>query len=186
VKYSSIAKQRNLGNFLTGDESWFFWRILILVHYGVWAAFRDDIPETLMTEIDTEKFMISIIWSISGIHSLLPLTKAMKYKCNSSSFCQHIIPDIQHNICASSHRETLNDILRPFDNVPAQNLRLYSDKIESAKAERVSHLPYSPDAAPRDFFFGYLKGKLRGAWFTKSEDLVPRYSKLSLKFRKWY
>jgi hypothetical protein len=67
--------------------------------HGVWAASRDKIPETPITKIDTEKCMISIIWSISGIHSLLALIKEMKY--NSQYFCQHVIPDIhiQQNIC---------------------------------------------------------------------------------------
>jgi hypothetical protein len=62
-----------------------------------------------MTKIDTEKCIISIIWSISGIHSLHALTKGKKY--NSECFCQHVIPDIQQNICSSSRRKTLKRIL---------------------------------------------------------------------------
>jgi hypothetical protein len=46
-----------------------------------------------MTKIDIEKYMISIIWSISGIHHLLALPKGMTSK--SQFFCQHVIPDIQ-------------------------------------------------------------------------------------------
>jgi hypothetical protein len=45
-----------------------------------------------MTTNDTKKCMISIIWFISGIHSLFALPKLMKY--NSQYFCQHVIPDI--------------------------------------------------------------------------------------------
>jgi hypothetical protein len=45
-------------NFLTEDESWF---VLEYLHYGVWAASRDDVPETLVRKTDTEKSMISII-----------------------------------------------------------------------------------------------------------------------------
>jgi hypothetical protein len=76
---------------------------------GVWAASRDELPETPMTKIDTEKSMISLIWSISRIQSLLALTKGMKY--NSQYFCQHMSPDIQQNSCLSSRRKTLKDIL---------------------------------------------------------------------------
>jgi hypothetical protein len=53
--------------------------------------------------------IISIISSISGIHSLLALTNGMKY--DSQYFFQHAIPDIQQIICSSSRRKTLKGIL---------------------------------------------------------------------------
>jgi hypothetical protein len=53
--------------------------------------------------------MISIISSISGIHSRLALTKVMTY--NSQGFRQRVIPDVQQNICSSNRRETLKGIL---------------------------------------------------------------------------
>jgi hypothetical protein len=85
--------------------------------------------------------MISIIWSISGIHSLLALTKDMKYI--SQCFCQHVIPDIhiQQNICSSSRSKTLKDILLHLDNAPAHNSRLSSEKLAFAKAQSVTHPP---------------------------------------------
>jgi hypothetical protein len=75
----------------------------------VWAAFRDEVPETLMTKIDPGKCMISVIWSFSGIHGRLALTKGMTH--NFHSFCQQVIPDIQPNICSSSRRKALKDFL---------------------------------------------------------------------------
>jgi hypothetical protein len=127
-------------NFLTWDQPWLF---LDYPHFGIWAASRDEAPKTPMTKHDTENCMISIIWSISGIHSLLRLTKGMKY--NSQYFCQHVIPHIQQNICSSSRRKSLKDILLHLDKATAHNLRPSSEKIESAKAQRVPHAPYSPD-----------------------------------------
>jgi hypothetical protein len=56
-----------------------------------------------------------------------------------------IIPDIQQNICSSSHRQTLKRILLHFDNASAYSLRLSSEKIESTKAEILPHRPHSPD-----------------------------------------
>jgi hypothetical protein len=91
-------------NFFIGEESCFF---LDYPHDDVWAASRDGVPETPMTKIDAGTCMVSIIWSISRIQSLLALTKGMKYKCNSQHFCQHVIPDIQLNICSSSRKTTL-------------------------------------------------------------------------------
>jgi hypothetical protein len=38
-----------------------WWLFLEYPHDGVWAASRDEIPETPMTRIETEKCMVSII-----------------------------------------------------------------------------------------------------------------------------
>jgi hypothetical protein len=102
-----------LCEFLDRDESCVSWEASPF-WCGVWAASRENIPETPVTKIDSVKGMISIIWFISGIHSLLALAKGMKY--NSQSFCQDVIPDIQQTICSSSHRKTLKDILVHSDN----------------------------------------------------------------------
>jgi hypothetical protein len=63
----------------------------------------------------------------------------MKY--DSQSFCQYVIPDIQQAICSSSGRKTLKGILLHLDNAPRRNSQLSSEKIESAKAQRVRQPP---------------------------------------------
>jgi histone-lysine N-methyltransferase SETMAR len=115
--------------------------------------------------------MISMIWSISGIHSLLALTKSMKD--NSQDFCQHVIPDMKQNICSSSRRKTMKGILWHLENVSAHNSRPSSEMIESGRVQRVPHLSYSPDLAPSDFFlFRYLNEKLCATSFTTSDDRI--------------
>jgi hypothetical protein len=74
-----------------------------------------------------------------------------------------MIPDIGQTICPLSRRKTLDGIFLHLDHAPVHNSRLSSEKIESAKVERVLHQPYSPDLALSDFFlFDYLKEQLRG------------------------
>jgi hypothetical protein len=115
--------------------------------------------------------MISIIWFISGIQSLLALIKGVK--SNSQYFCQHVIPDIQQNICSSSRRKTLNDSLLHLDNAKAHNSRFCSEKSESATAQRVPHPLYGPDGAPSDFLlFGSLKEEFLGMSLTWSDDFI--------------
>jgi transposase len=95
----------------------------------------------------------------------------MKY--NSQYFSQHVIPDIQQSVCSSSIRKPLKRMLLHLDNALARNSRRASEEIESPKAQRLLHPPYSPDRAPSDFvLFGYLKEKLRGTSFTTSNDLI--------------
>jgi hypothetical protein len=84
-----------------------------------------------MTKIAVEKCIISIIWSISGIHIPLALTKSIK--SNSQDFWQHITPDIQQRICPSSRRKTLKDILAHFGNAAHENPPFSPENIECAK-----------------------------------------------------
>jgi hypothetical protein len=137
-----------------------------------------------MTKIETEKRIISAIWSSSGIHSPPALNKGMKY--NSQYFYQHVIPDIQQTICSSIRSKTLKDIVLHLGNSPTHNSRLSSENIEFSAVQRVPHPFDGPDLAPSEFFlFGYLKEKLRGTSLTASEDFILTTRQFSLKFRKW-
>jgi hypothetical protein len=76
-----------------------------------------------------------------------------------------------------AHRATENtqgySILLHLDNALDCDSRLSSEKIESAKAQRVLHLHYNPGRAPSNFFlFSYMKEKLRGTSFTARDDLI--------------
>jgi hypothetical protein len=44
------------------------------------------------SKIHTEKYLILIIWSVSGIHNLLDILKGIAY--NSTSFCDSIVSDL--------------------------------------------------------------------------------------------
>jgi hypothetical protein len=61
------------------------------------ATSRDEIPEKI-NKIDTEKYVISIIWSVNGIQSLLDLPKGTTY--NSAFFCDCVMSDLVENLCA--------------------------------------------------------------------------------------
>jgi hypothetical protein len=130
-------------NFLTGPSRGFVWSIMIMV----WCLDRVQRWGTRNTndKSETEKCMISIIWSISGIPSLLALTKRIKY--NSSYFCQHVIPDlhIQQHICSPSRKIMLKNGLLHLGKAAGHNSRLSSEKIDSPKAQRVPHPAYHSD-----------------------------------------
>jgi hypothetical protein len=101
---------------------------------------KREAPETPMTKIDAQKCITLTIWPISEIQSPFPLTK--RIKSHPQHLSQHLIPDIQRGACSSNRRRTSNDILSRLGNALAHNSWLSSEKIESAKAERVSHAPY--------------------------------------------
>jgi hypothetical protein len=66
------AQSTGFDRLITGDESWFY---LSYLHESAWAASRDQLPENVSQKIDTEKCLISVLWSINGIHSLANVPK---------------------------------------------------------------------------------------------------------------
>jgi transposase len=65
-------REKNFMDIMTGDESWFF---LHDPHASAWAGSRDDLPVRIKPEIDAEKCLISVRWSVNGIHSPLDVPK---------------------------------------------------------------------------------------------------------------
>jgi hypothetical protein len=78
------CQQINFVTLLTGDESLSF---LEHLESRIWAASRDEISENVKTKL-IRKSMISIIWNITGIKSLIALPKGMKY--NRQSFVNNL------------------------------------------------------------------------------------------------
>jgi histone-lysine N-methyltransferase SETMAR len=65
------------------------------------------------------------------------------------------------------------DNARPHSSESSRNC------IQSARAERLSHPPYSPGLAPSDsFLFGYIKEELTDYDFRKREELKSAIIKI--------
>jgi histone-lysine N-methyltransferase SETMAR len=154
-------QQNNFDLVITGDESWFF------VHYpneSVWAGSRDGIPVRIKQTIDTEKCLISVLWSANGIHSLVDILKGESY--NSSFFCSVIVPSLVEDICSGSRRRSLKGFYVDLDNARPHNSRQSNDCLQSTKARRMPQLAYSPDLTPSDFFlFGFFQETTPGRPF---------------------
>jgi hypothetical protein len=137
---------------ITGDEFWFY-------SYNrpdaAWAASRDELPERIEGKIDTEKCLISVLWSLNGIHHLIDVPRGMKY--DSSSFCDAVMPGF---------------IQKSTSNTRPPNCRQSQECIQASKAKRLPHPVDSPDLAPSDFFlFGYLKENLTVFHCTTRDEL---------------
>jgi hypothetical protein len=94
VTYSSIllevleeAQGIGVERVITGDESLFF---LSYPHDSAWATSRDELSERMSHKIDTEKCLISIFWSVNGIHTLIDVSKGSTD--NRTFFCDQVIP----------------------------------------------------------------------------------------------
>jgi hypothetical protein len=148
----------NFDTIPTGDEFWFDFEY---PYPAAWAEARDLVPTRTEQKIDAEKCLISVIWSVNGIHRLLDVSKGTTY--SSTFFCQSVLLDLIQNLEAYSRRRILKGLFVHWDNTRPHNWKESSQCLKDFHAIRMPQPAYSPDLAPSDFFlFGYLKAKLQG------------------------
>ena len=92
-------RRNSFRSVITGDESWFF---LYYPRDSIWAQSRDEVPERISEKIDSEMCLISILWSVNGIHSLEDVPKGTTD--DSAFFCDIIVPSLVHVLCSDSAR----------------------------------------------------------------------------------
>jgi hypothetical protein len=149
-------RRNSFQNVITRDESWFF---LYYPRDSICAQSRDEVPEIISQQIDSEKCLISVLWSVNGMQSLEDVPKATTY--HSAFFCDIIVPSLVQGLCSDSARRSLKGCDIHFDNTRPHNSKRSTECLRTPKIKRIPQPSYSPDKAPSDFFlFGDLKEKL--------------------------
>jgi histone-lysine N-methyltransferase SETMAR len=140
---------------ITGDEWWFF-----LGHPSdsVWAASRDELPQRIKQKIDTEKCLVSILWSVKGIHTLLNVPKGTM--SNTAFFTDAVMPSLIENVQSPTRRKVLKGWLIHMHKACPHNSRRAQRCMKASRTERLRDPDYSPDLAPSNFIFRYVKEKL--------------------------
>jgi hypothetical protein len=125
VTYSSLllevleeAHRTGFERIITGDELWFF---LSYPHDSAWAPSRDELPERVSQKIDTEKCLISVFWSVNGIHTLFDVPKGSTY--NTAFFSDQVVPSLVEGITSRGRRKTLKGFMVHRDNASPHNSR---------------------------------------------------------------
>jgi hypothetical protein len=80
-------KASNFQRIITGDESCFF---LDYPRDSVWTTPDDGLSQRIKREINTKTCLISVLWSDTGIHSLLDVPKGTAY--NPAFFADAVMP----------------------------------------------------------------------------------------------
>jgi hypothetical protein len=98
-----VTKQKASGfqRIITGAESGFFF------YYpcgSVWARSHDEFPQRIKQKIHTEKCLVSILWSVNGIHSLLIMPKGTH---NTAFFADAVMANLIENVQPQTGRKTL-------------------------------------------------------------------------------
>jgi hypothetical protein len=151
-------QQNNFDRAIIGDESSFF---LDYPHESVWAESADEVPVGIKQRIDTEKCLISVLWSRNGVQSLVDIPNGES--SSSSFFCSVVVPGLVEDIHSASGRRSLKGFYVHLDNARPRNSRQSNDCLQGTKAPWMPQPVYSRDLAPSDFFlFGCLKRQLQG------------------------
>jgi hypothetical protein len=86
-------KASDFQRIITEDESWFF---LYYLRGSIWAVSRDELPQRIKQKTDTEKCLVSVLWSVNGIYSLLDVPKGTTY--NTEFFTNAVMSDLIENV----------------------------------------------------------------------------------------
>jgi hypothetical protein len=128
-------------------------------------------------ENSDQKVPLSIIWSTSGVHSLVALPTGVRN--DAEFFCASVLPDIERNLCDGKHRKTVRGVYLHLGNAPVHNAKRSRQENARTKASRVVHPAYSPDIAPSDFFlFGHLKGEMTGFTWNSPADILSEIRRI--------
>jgi hypothetical protein len=111
------TKETSFEHLLTGDESWFYYECA-LIRFGLRRRPLFGLEKHRKFR---PKCLISVIWSTSGILSLLALPAGMQY--DAEFFCLSVLPDIERNLCDGKHRKMLRGAYLHLDNAPAHNAK---------------------------------------------------------------
>jgi hypothetical protein len=74
-RFQSV-RSKGFQSVITGDGSWFF---LYYLRDSMRASSRDKVPERVNQKNGKERRLISLLWSVNGIHSLVDIPKGSTY-----------------------------------------------------------------------------------------------------------
>jgi hypothetical protein len=118
-------EERDFENIVTGDESW-----LVLEMFATqgrsWSG--NDLPSRTKQNVQTEKCLILIIWSLCSLCSLLAVPK--RKNCHST-LCVKVVRDLQTKLCSGTWRKTLKCRTVHLDNVFAHNSKCSREGLEA-------------------------------------------------------
>jgi hypothetical protein len=109
---------------------------------SVRAESRDDPPQRVKHKIDAEKRLISILWSINGIYSLLDMPRGTRY--NTKFFAHAVMLNLIENVWLRTRRKKLKRCLMHMDNARPHNSGRAQQCVEASRAEGRPRPAYSP------------------------------------------
>ena len=149
----------------TQDETWLYWKN---PRKSMWLMHGAPRPKAEKKKIGAKKLMISVIWNVNGIASVVMVPRGETF--TKRFFSDVVMEDFSKNVVIPKTRDKKRKIKLHCDNAKTH---LIDEKLRTLNVPRLPHPAYSPDLAPCDFFlFGYVKLRLEGRVFSSDEELL--------------
>ena len=162
-----LKMPRRWGNIYTGDETWVYLRN---PRHSMWILSGSQCPTRERTTIGAKKIMVTVIWSPTGMKSIVRLPSGQRF--TKKFFVDVVIKDIKNYLRKHNPSHYHKGITLHIDNASSHRV---DTELSAEGIDRMVHPPYSPDLAPSDFFlFGYLKTMLEGHFFESEDDLFNK------------
>jgi histone-lysine N-methyltransferase SETMAR len=140
------AQRDGWHHLVTGDESWFF---LNISPRRMWTLSRDDVVTKPRLDIQSQKFMFTIIWNPSGFYVVDRLPNDTKM--NRAYFVTNILIPLEQAIFRRRRAPHQKQLVIHFDNCSIHTSRASRDWLDEHDMRRMSQPLYSPDLASSDF-----------------------------------
>jgi hypothetical protein len=125
---------------ITGDESWFF---LDYPRHSLGAASCHEFLQHIKQKTDMEKCLVSMLLSVSGVHSCCDVQKGTMY--SSALFTDAVMPGLIEDIRSRTLRKISEGWLIHMNNVCPNSSGRAQRYIEASRTKRVPHPGHSPD-----------------------------------------
>ena len=163
-----LQKKKEYRYFVTGDESWFYYRVF---PKRKWIKGNENGPQRPREKFDTKKVFVTIFWGIHGIQHLSALSKDDSY--DSKYFCREVLGSLLNSELYRKAKEQKTKYVIHMDNSPVHNSSHTHFFIKDSGIARADHPPYSPDLATSDFWlFGALDNMKIDQSFDSPEDIL--------------
>jgi len=171
------ATTQQLSMVITGDETWVYFSN---PRSFMWMDSSVERPERPKNTIGAKKSMITVFWSISGMHLIRMLPPGERF--TKEYFIEEVMTPLYNIICNKRPKKKTNGHFLHFDNAAPHRV---DEIIIEMGFTRLPHPAYSPDLAPTDFFlFGYMKNLLEGKEFETPDHLFSEVSKILMSIPK--
>jgi len=133
---------------------------------SIWIEKGAKRASQVRKSIKSKKVMISVVWSVSGMKSIVMLPIGDSF--NKNFFITHVIEDLRKVLEISRPKLLGSGLKIHLDNATPH---FANKELSDLSFTRLLHPSYSPDLAPSDFFlFGFHKTKLKGRKFHSEEE----------------
>jgi hypothetical protein len=153
---------------VTGDESWFY---LDWAAATKWSVSRDDVPTRVRRVINTPKYVLTVMWGVSGVHVIDVMTGQERF--DSQYDLRSIMAPLVQSIYP--HGRTPHDLRLHLhvDNCRVHFAKVVEQFLTANPVVHLPHPPYSPDLAPSEFWlFGRIKTAIDVQRFDHPDDLM--------------